>query len=406
VTVADAAAAPPRSARRRRRWSFVFVVLLLGLVLAAVLTEVAFRLFWTLPAGFAEFQQAGMYVATADRDTALRAGYRGTLQIGQTEVVTQVAINALGMRGEDVPAKHGGERRVLMVGDSLVFGYGVEAAQALPARLQIELQQRGIDATAGNGGVPSYGSRLAVAHMARLDAPFGTDAFVLCGYLGNDAMDDASGERTVYAGLLLQGPMARLVHSSWRTRLALRSRAALWLESWIFTNHREWSPLTQLAPDATEAARWAGMPQDGTDHAGLVLDVVDANTTWMPGTPPVLPRVLEHLRTSLQRARQIAGSRPLWFVILPTVWQVDEGRWLARLRELGFDPGRYQRGLAQQRWAAVAREVGIPVLDATPILMAAPDPAGLFLVDGGHFSGRGNEVVARWLAGELAASLR
>lgn len=404
--MAETRAAAPRPARRRRRWSFVLVALMLGLVLAALLTEAAFRLFWTMPAGFAEFQQAGMYVATPDRDTALQPGYRGTLQIGQTEVVTQVAINALGMRGEDVPAKHAGERRVLMVGDSLVFGYGVEAAQALPARLQAELRQRGIDATVGNGGVPSYGSKHAVAHMARLDAPFAADVFVLCGYLGNDAMDDVSAERTVYAGLLLQGPMARLVHTSWRTRLALRSRAALWFETWIFTNRREWSPLTQLAPDPAEVARTAGMPPDDKSHAGLFLDVVDESTTWTPGAPPVIPRVLENLRASLQRARQIAGARPLWFVILPTVWQVDEARWRARLPELGFDPDRYRRGLAQQRWAAIARELGIPVLDATPILTAEPDHAGLFIVDGGHFSVRGNEVVGRWLAAEVADRLR
>ncbi len=397
---------PGPGRKRRRRWSFVFVALLLGLVLAALVTEGAFRLFWQMPPGFAEFQQAGMYVATADRDTALLPGYRGTLQIGQTEVVTQVAINALGMRGEEIPAKHAGERRVLMVGDSLVFGYGVEAAQALPARLQAELRQRGVDATVGNGGVPSYGTRHAVAHMARLDVPFAADAFVLCGYLGNDAMDDASPERTVYAGQLLQGGMARLVHTSWRTRLALRSRAALWFETWIFTNRREWSPLLQLAPDPAEAELMAGMPDPGKAHAGLFLDVVDDRTSWVQGGPPAIPRVLERLRTSLRRAKQVAADRPLWFLILPTVWQVDEQRRVEQLGKLGFHPADYRRGLAQERWAAVARELGILVLDATPILTAEPDHAGLFIVDGGHFSGRGNEVVGRWLAAEVAAGLR
>lgn len=399
------AAAAPKP-RRRRRWSFVLVALLLGCTLAAVLIEIAFRLFWTLPPGFADFQQAGMYVATPDRDTALQPGYRGTLQIGDTGVVTQVAINALGLRGDEVGDKRAGERRVLMVGDSLVFGYGVEAGQALPARVQDELRRRGLDATVGNGGVPSYGSRHAVAHLARLDAPFAADAFVVCGFLGNDASDDASPERTVYAGLLLQGPMARLVHTSWRTRLALRSRAALWLETWIFTNRREWSPLAQLVPDPAEVERLAGMPQGGQEHAGLFLDAVDERRTFAPGAPPVLPRVLAALRESLQRAKELAGARPLWFVILPTVWQVDADRRAERLRELGFAPDEFPPGLAQQRWAAVARDLGLTVLDATPILAAEPDHAGLFIQDGGHFSMRGNEVVGRWLAGELAARLQ
>ncbi len=399
---APAAASP----RRRRRWSFVLVALLLGLVLAAGLAEAAFRVFWTLPSGFAEFEQAGMYVATPDRDPALQPGYRGTLRIGDTGVVTQVAINALGLRGAEIGAARAGERRVLMVGDSLVFGYGVEAEQALPACLQRELRQRGVDATVGNGGVPSYGSRHAVARMARLDGPFAAGAFVVCGFLGNDAIDDANPDRTVYAGLLLQGPMARLVGSSWRTRLALRSRAALWLETWIFTNRREWSPLAQLAPDPADLARMAGMPQGGQEHAGLFLDVVDANRSWAPGAPPVIPRVLAALRESLQRAKDTAGDRPLWFVILPTVWQVDADRRRTRLGELGFAPDEFRPGLAQERWATVAREVGVAVLDATPILAAEPDAAGLFLADGGHLSPRGNEAVGRWLAGEIGPALR
>lgn len=399
------AAAAPKP-RRRRRWSFVITALLLGTVLAALLVELAFRLFWTLPPWLAEFQQAGMYVATSDRDTALRPGYRGTLAIGDTGVTTQVAIDDLGLRGESVGEKRAGERRVLMVGDSLVFGYGVEAAEALPATLQRALRERGVDATVGNGGVPSYGSRHAVAHMARLDAPFATDAFVVCGFLGNDAIDDASPDRTVYAGLLLQGAMARLVHTSWRTRLALRSRAALWFESWIFTNRPEWSPLADAVFDPAEAERMAGMPQGGAEHAGLFLDVVDEQRSWAEGAPPVIPRVLAELRRSLERARTVAGRRPLWFLILPTIWQVDDARRAERMRQLGFAPEAFRRGLAQERWASVARELGIPVFDATPILAAEPDHDGLFIADGGHLSVRGNEVVGRWLAGELAAALR
>jgi lysophospholipase L1-like esterase len=45
-------------------------------------------------------------------------------------------------------------------------------------------------------------------------------------------------------------------------------------------------------------------------------------------------------------------------------------------------------------------------LDATPILAADKDPAALFLSDAGHLSARGHEVVAAWLARELATAWR
>lgn len=401
---APTAATAPK--KRRRRWSFVLTALLLGVVLALLLAEAGFRLFWPLPPEFAEFQQAGLYVATEDGEAGLRPGYSGTLQIGSTGVETAIRIDRLGLRGSEIPARSAGQRRVLVVGDSLVFGYGVEAEQALPACLQRELGACGVPAVCGNAGVPTYGSKHVVAHMARLDAPFDADAFVLCGFLGNDAMDDAADDRVVYAGQLLQGSMARLVPVSWRVRLALRSRFALWLERWIFLNHAAWSPLANVPADPAADARVFGYPQPPRDHAGLFLDVADEKTAWAQGAPPVIPRVLATLRTSLERAKKIAGERPLWFVILPTVWQVDEAKRIEQLGKLGFDAASYPRGLAQQRWAAVANELGILVLDATPLLAAEVDAASLFIADGGHFSVRGNELVGRWLAQELAKRLK
>jgi len=391
--------------RKRRRWAFLSTALLLGLVFAAVLLEVAFRSFWEPPAWFTELQLAGMYVATPDGEMGLQPGFHGTMHAGDAPTVS-VSINSLGMRGAELGAKVQGERRVLVAGDSLVFGHGVEAQQALPERLAAELRKQGLVVTAGNTGVPSYGCSHAVTHMAHLAPRFSADAFVLCTFLGNDAMDEVNPERTAYAGLMLLGPMVRLVNTSWRARLAMRSRAALWLEAWILTNWPSQSPLTQLPPDPEQEKRSAGMPPEAQQHAGLFLDVIDETKTWVAGTPPVVPRIAGYVRTALQRALEVAGKRPLVFVVLPTLWQVDEQKRVAELRRLGFAPAEFERGRAQSRWLAVAKELGIPAFDATPVLAAEPDPEQLYFADGGHLSVRGNEVVAKWLATELAPLLK
>lgn len=395
----------PALPRRRARWLRVLAALLVGCAFAAALLELGFRLFWPLPPWFAEFQQAGMYVAGAGGSVGLTPGYRGTLRIGD-DATTDVVVNSLGLRGPELGLKADGERRVLMVGDSLVFGYGVEHGDALPARLEVALRAQAVAATVGNGGIPGLGPSHAVARMADRDAAVQADAFIVCGFLGNDAIDDALPLRTVYAGLLLQGAVAKLSRTSWRARLALRSRACLWLESWILTNAPAHSPLSHVAPDPGEVARTAGLPNDPQQHAGLFLDAVDENVAWQAGAAPVLPRLSGYLRESLGRAKQVAGARPLWFLVLPTLWQVDESKRVSHLRELGFDPAAYERGRGQRRWLAVAQQLGIAALDATAVLAAQPDPAGLFLADGGHLSVRGNDVVGKWLAAELAAGLR
>ena len=397
-----AVAAPVGPARRRRRHPAVLLtLLLLGLVAAALLLELAFRLLWEPPPAFRDLQQAGMYVATADRDVALQPGYRGTLRV---DVDTTVAIDALGMRDREFAPKAEGERRLLVLGDSMVWGYGVDVEQALPAQLQQALAARGEAWTVGNGGVPGYGSKHVAQHQARLDAAFGADAFVVCGCLGNDTIDDLAPERTVYAGLMVQGTFARLVHASWRARLAYRSRAALWLESWLIAQKPEWSVLALVPPDPEEAAARRGLPL-GREFAGLFLDAADDLVTWEPGTGPVLPRLLDRLRTSLRTMQVRAGARPLVFVVLPTSWQVLEQKRQDKLRELGFAVVDFPRGKAQQHWLAVASELGIPAYDATPVLAGDEDPASLFVSDGGHFSARGHRVVAAWLAERTAELL-
>ncbi|MCU0866020.1 MAG: hypothetical protein MUC36_19725, partial [Planctomycetes bacterium] len=259
--------------------------------------------------------------------------------------------------------------------------------------------------TVGNGGVPGYGSKHAAQHLRRLDRRFAADAFLVCACLGNDAMDDLQPERTVFAGLMLQGTWARLVATSWRGRLAYRSRAALWFESWLFTNHPASSLLALVPPDPDEALRLQGLPTDRT-FAGLFLDVADPVTSWPDGAPPVVPRLLANLKGSLQAMQLAADGRPLVLLLLPTSWQVMPARWDAKLRELGFDPARFERGAYQRRCLELAKELGIPAFDATPILQATADPATQFLSDGAHYSAAGHATLAQWLARALPPVLR
>lgn len=395
-------AGSPSPARRRPHPALALTMALLGLALAAGAVEAGFRLFWRLPPWFAEFGAAGMYTATADGDVALLPGYRGTIRV---DVDTTIAINALGMRGPEVGPKADVERRLLVLGDSIVWGYGVEHEQTFAAQLGPLLASRAGPVVSGNAGVPSYGSKHMAAQMARLDGPFGADAFVVCGYLGNDPLDDAQPKRTVFAGLSLQGAWARLVEESARARLMYRSRAALWFESWLANAHPERSLVAQLRFLPEEEALVKSF-KPGRLFAGLFLDAVDEKTVFEPGSEPVIPRSLAMLRASLERMRGLAKGRPLVFVVMPTLFQVDEAKRQARLRECGIDPATTERGLAQRRWLDTAKAAGVTALDATPILAAAADPAALFLSDAGHLSVAGHEAIAAWLARELATIWR
>jgi lysophospholipase L1-like esterase len=67
-------------------------------------------------------------------------------------------VNRRGYRGAIVGAKRSGEWRLVMLGGSTVFGYGVFANESLPAQLESQLRARGVQASVVNLGFNSEGA--------------------------------------------------------------------------------------------------------------------------------------------------------------------------------------------------------------------------------------------------------
>ncbi|MEY4672278.1 MAG: hypothetical protein RL148_62 [Planctomycetota bacterium] len=404
----QAAGATPR--RRRRRVAFVLGALAVGGCLALVSLEALARALWDLPPAMAEFQQKGLYAETASGGTGLGPGYRGRLRLSEQEPWTTVSVNALGMRGPDVAAKRAGEQRVLVVGDSLVFGYGVEAEQAFPARLEQRLRTGGRDVTVGNGGISGFNSFEAAQRIGDLRAGFAPDAVVFTVYLGNDALENRNRDFAVVGGLRFSGPWAVLMRDSLRARMATRSRFLLWLETWLVTNAPQSSLLAGMTLSPELLALREGFPGSPPEwsqcHAGLFLDAVDEQAAWPATAPAVVPRVLDDLRAALQQAVGHARGAPVIVLVLPTWWHCTDSAWAARLAELQFDPAQFRRGLAQQRVVAVCTELGLPCLDATPWLEAPGDPMVQFVSDRGHLSVAGHERVAEGLSAAVQGALK
>ena len=102
-------------------------------------------------------------------------------QLGGIEIRT----NALGLRGPDVPRRDPQAMRVLVLGDSVVFGQGVPEHETFPARLAVELAARGIRAEAINAGVQGYDTAAEAALLAYIGPEIAPD-IVLTGMSLND----------------------------------------------------------------------------------------------------------------------------------------------------------------------------------------------------------------------------
>ncbi len=137
---------------RLRRALQALAGLLVGLALAEAL-------FWFRDDG--AFPHLNVYVPDAKLGVRLRPGGARRVAFGGN-LVTRVRINADGLRGEALPPPSPGE--VLVLGDSQVFGLGVEEGETFSAQLDALLP----DARVINAGVPTYGPAEYVALLEEL----------------------------------------------------------------------------------------------------------------------------------------------------------------------------------------------------------------------------------------------
>jgi hypothetical protein len=96
------------------------------------------------------------------------------------EYSVRVTTNSLGLRGASVPTqKPPGAYRILVVGDSFAFGYGVEDWESFPARLETELRQRRPDVEVLNAGVPGWSADTYLVYLRERGFALDPDLVIL-----------------------------------------------------------------------------------------------------------------------------------------------------------------------------------------------------------------------------------
>jgi len=120
-----------------------------------------------------------------------RPSFRYTLAGSET------TINRLGYRGREVAsARTPGRRRIVMLGDSITFGYGVRDGETFSA--VIETLDPRLEVV--NLGVQGYGTDQELLKLEREGFAYAPDVVVLNVCLANDLLDNAAA-RSIYDGV-------------------------------------------------------------------------------------------------------------------------------------------------------------------------------------------------------------
>ncbi len=218
------------------RWTKRIGAVLLGAVLAPVAAEIAYRVLRT--AGLSPTTNP----AYVEHDAWLGWHYRPGMSVRHVSAEFDVTVrtNAQGFRGPDwksaVDPESPHAPRVLVLGDSYAFGWGVEYEQSLPARIEALHPEWDVLGAAVSG----YGTDQECLLLEQLDTTVRPDVVVVV-FCENDLLecagDESYGKRKPRfvrdaGGLRLEGvpvpyPVIERVSLVWRAiRKAVWERSA------------------------------------------------------------------------------------------------------------------------------------------------------------------------------------
>ena len=327
----------------------------LGLIVSAsCLTLVAVNLALSLTGSGSstqfrtDWQVSGPYQLDPELIYSLRPGSRGFWQTSEfTEVVE---VNSFGLRNEALRDPKDYQTRIIVTGDSMVFGHGVMGHESFPKRLQELAEADGLKWDVVNAGVKGYGTDQSFRFFQSRLVGLKPDVLVFC-INANDVGDNIRAPLFTIADDDL-APLAATHNSLY---------VVLWLQAHLPTSWSGSALFRVLAPRILNIDLFRSRPRSGTESL----------TAW------------SQRKIELEISRLDALSKDNGFKLF------------VMLMPLRKNPYEYD-------WLGRTAAVTVPIFDAN----ADPEwrrPRGtLFFKDSMHLTVEGNLKLARMLFGFLA----
>jgi len=296
-----------------------------------------------------------------------------------TEFDTEIAVNEAGVRDdEEIGPKLPGERRILVLGDSLVLSVQVPFDQTFTEELERRLNEAaspgaGVTHRVINAGVQGYGPVEELLLFRRLVTGIQPDLVLICVFVGNDAEEALASE----VKLATNRPTLDVLRESVITRLRRLVRRSMVLQV-----------LRLRVVTATDRFRSTAGPPEPPHQAYAAS--------------PAL-RIARGMALTRDLFRQLsteagaAGARTA-FILMPARFQIDDEDF-GRLRDIvAAAGGDLRRDAATERFAAALSTLDVPQLDLLPALRAAAPGTDLFFTENVHLTRDGHRVVGQALA--------
>ena len=353
---------------------------------------IVFAQFWIFEAGLrtwgsSEAAPSFQGLFENDPDIGYRLKPNARTHFATSEFAADIAINSAGLRDDDdIGVKPADERRIVLLGDSLVLSVQVPFSGTFGEILERRLNARGdgVRYRVINAGVQGYGpveEQLFFRKIVDLVQP---DLVLPVVFVGNDAEEAVASQPK-----LTSRGAATVVTDSFVTRLRRLVRRSMVLQILRLRIVAATDRLRpQLAPPEPPLQSYAASPA------------------------PRIARGIELTRTAVEDvvATAAKAGAKAGIVLMPARFQVDDADYGRLAQAVADAGGQLVRDGASQRFDRGLAPIPVPRLDLLPPLRAALPGPDLFYQETVHLTPRGHDVVAeelaRFIEREFGESLR
>ena len=309
-------------------------------------------------------------------ETDAAIGYRlkphARTRFTTSEFTADIAVNGAGLRDdEEIGPKAQDERRIVLLGDSLVLAVQVPFRDTFGELLEQRLNARGspVRYRVINAGVQGYGPVEEQLYFRSIADTVQPDLVLAVLFVGNDAEEAVGSQHKLDPGRRTSAVVVDSLLTRLR-RLVRRSMVLQILRLRAMSVVDRLSP--SLAPPEPPLQSYAARPAPRIAE-GLAL----------------ARRSVEDIKQTASRSGATAAV-----VLMPARFQVDDGDY-GRLKEIvAATGGNLIRDAASTRFQEALAPVGVPMLDLLPPLRGALPGPDLFYQETVHLTPRGHTVVA------------
>jgi hypothetical protein len=183
---------------KKKKQVFVYVniiLLCLSVITVFLIFELILRLFFPIynPSFKPLTSRQQQPLTEIDKDLGWLNKKCVTAYLDSSEFKTQVSLNSSRMRGENYGyKKEAGAKRVLIIGDSFIFGYGVDDDEILSEVLNRLFESSGKRVEVLGMGVDGYGNVQELLWLKKEGIRYHPDIVICQFFVGNDLINNTS----------------------------------------------------------------------------------------------------------------------------------------------------------------------------------------------------------------------